>query len=575
MLDRAVAERIAAGEVVERPASVVKELVENSLDAQARSITVEIEGAGLRLIRVVDDGGGIPAADVPLAFARFATSKIVRLEDLEVVRTFGFRGEALPSIAATSHVTLTTRAPDAETATRAVVVAGVVTRVGPHGAPEGTTVEVTRLFFNTPARMKFLKSPTREQALIAETAQRAAMAHPEVTFRLTFDGREAGFWPRAAADLRVAELLAAGSRDDLILVEGPVPGGTLAGWAAQPERSRPNRSGQHLFVNLRPIHSVPLRRAVEQGYAQLVPVGRFPAFALLLDVDPASIDVNIHPRKLEVRFRDESRLFGALVRATRDALLGSPLIRQVGAFPVPGFPPSPGPLAPAGVAPLLPEEASPAAAGALGSSLILAAREAPGGYTPEARKLPPLRPVGQLLATYLVAEGPDSLVLIDQHAAHERVLYERLLAARRKGGVASQGLAVPLTVDLEPSHLELVAGHRDWLESLGFAVEPFGTRTVLLRAMPALVPHAQPDDLLRRAIGALAGDGEGEDPLERLTIATACHSAIRAGDRLTADAIGALIADLAATEDPYTCFHGRPTVIAVPRGMLERWFLRG
>jgi len=284
ILERSVAERIAAGEVVERPASVVKELVENSLDAGATSIAVEVEGAGLHLIRMMDDGEGIAAGDVPLAFQRFATSKIARLEDLEGVRSYGFRGEALPSIAAVARVTLTTRTADAATATRALVTGGTLEHLEAHGAPRGTTVEVSTLFFNTPARLKFLKSPAREQALIADVVQRTAMAAPQVAFRLTFDGREAARWPRATAGQRVADVLNAGRLDELVPLTASVPSGTVRGWLARPERSRPARAGQCLFVNDRPIQSAMLRRAVEQGYAQLVPVGRFPVFALFLDV---------------------------------------------------------------------------------------------------------------------------------------------------------------------------------------------------------------------------------------------------------------------------------------------------
>lgn len=283
VLERSVAERIAAGEVIERPASVVKELVENSLDAGARAITVETEGAGLRLIRVTDDGEGIPADQVGLAFERFATSKIARVEDLERVTSYGFRGEALPSIAAVARVTLTTRTQDAISAVRVVVAGGVPQASGAHGAPPGTTVEVSALFYNTPARLKFLRSPAREQALLAEALQRAAMAHPEVAFRLVADGREAGWWPRTEPVQRVAELLGAGAAQDLIPVRGAVPAGAFHGWLGRPEHGRPNRTGQHLFVNRRPVQSALLRRAAEQGYAQLMPVGRFPACALFVE----------------------------------------------------------------------------------------------------------------------------------------------------------------------------------------------------------------------------------------------------------------------------------------------------
>ncbi len=558
VLERSVAERIAAGEVVERPASVVKELVENSLDAGARTITVEAEGAGLRLIRVTDDGEGIPPDQVGLAFERFATSKIACVEDLERVTSYGFRGEALPSIAAVSRVTLTTRTQDATSAVRVTVAGGEVQAAGAHGAPPGTTVEVISLFYNTPARLKFLRSPAREQALLAEALQHAAMAHPEVAFRLKADGREAGRWPRTESVQRVAELLGAGGAQELVQVRGAVPAGAFHGWLARPEHGRPNRTGQHLFVNRRPVQSALLRRAVEQGYAQLMPVGRFPAFALFVEVDPAALDVNVHPRKMEVRFREESRLFGAVAGGIREALLSSPLIRHA---------------------------ADPAVlrAPAAGETLTLlpgageaAAREAGpiyGSVVP--RRLPMLRPVGQLLNTYILAEAGDGLYLVDQHAAHERVLYERLIAARRRGSVVSQGLAVPLTVELTPAQMALLVGQGDRLAEMGFEVEPFGAGTAILRAVPAAIPGAPSVGLLLRALGSLQEDGEGADPLERIAIATACHTAIRAGDRMSPEAISVLLADLNAAEDPFTCFHGRPTIIALSREQIERWFLRG
>jgi DNA mismatch repair protein MutL len=584
VLERSVAERIAAGEVVDRPASAVKELVENSLDAGACSITVEAGGGGLRLIRVTDDGCGIPAAEVPLAFERFATSKVATVDDLGAVRSYGFRGEALPSIAAVALVTLTTRTPGAGEAARIVVRGGVTESLSAHGAPPGTTVEAATLFFNTPARLKFLKSPAREQALIADVVQRAAVAHPEVTFRLVLGGREAGYWPRAGAGARVADLLASGDTRALVRVDGEVPAGRLTGWLGRPELSRPSRAGQYVFVNRRPVHSSLLRKAVEQAYAQLLPVGRFPVFAVFLELDPASVDVNVHPRKLEVRFRDEGSLFGWVVRTARAALLASPLVRAVPAW-------SPRDAAGAGAA-ASGSVGSGEDVGAIGQagaldhnggriadsgSLLLAsdAREPRAEYAPTAaRLLPVLRPLGQFLNAYILAEGPDGLYLIDQHAAHERVLYERLLSGLRRGGVASQVLAVPLTVDVTPGQMALVAGHIDRLGTLGYQVEAFGSRTLLLRAVPAAGGGGQPDALLLRAIGALAEEAEEDRLLERLAIATACHTAIRSGDRLAPEAVAALLADLARAEDPYTCFHGRPTVIAVPLRQIERWFLR-
>jgi DNA mismatch repair protein MutL len=565
VLDSSVAERIAAGEVVERPASVVKELVENSLDAGARTVTVEIEGAGLRRIRVTDDGAGIDARDIEAAFLRFATSKIAAVEDLETIASYGFRGEALPSIAAISRVTLTSRTLDADAARRAVAAGGAPGPAIAHGAPPGTVVDVESLFFNTPARLKFLKSAAREQALVADVVQRAAMANPDVEFRLRIDGRETYRWPAATAAGRVADLLGAGSVDELIVVDGRVPDGRAFGWLGRPERSRPNRLGQHVFVNRRPIQSALVRRAVEQGYAQLVTVGRFPTFALFLEIDAAFVDVNIHPRKLEVRFRREGDLFGAIATMTRRSLLASPLVRHVDA---------PAAMWSAG-------DLERSASGDRGTYPMPHAQPLetqeplPWQYATDERRLPPMRPLGQVLNMYIVAEGSAGLYVIDQHAAHERVLYERLIDARARGGGSQQLLAVPVTVDLMPSDAARVAEHQDHLAALGFELESFGALTLLIRGIPAQAAGAAPDALVRRAVAALGEEGDRDDVPERLAIATACHTAIRAGDRLGPDAIAALLADLAATDDPFTCFHGRPTVVAISGHELERWFLRG
>lgn len=573
VLEGSVAERIAAGEVVERPASVVKELVENSLDAGASAVEVEIQGAGTRLIRVADDGEGIPFTEVALAFQRFATSKIARLEDLDGVHTYGFRGEALPSIAAVSRIVLITRTEGSAPATRAVVTAGTVEELAVCGAPRGTVVEVERLFYNTPARLKFLKSPAREGSLIAEAVHRAAMANPEVAFRLTLDGRVAGRWPRSSHRERAAGLLGVGDPAELVHGSEAIPGGRLEGWLGRPERGRPNRLGQHVFVNQRSVQSALLRRAVEQGYSQLLPVGRHPVFILFLEVRADWVDVNVHPRKLEVRFKDEGALFGAVARAVRTALLASPLTRSVASGMAerdaagPGATPSP-----LGTA----EDAA-----ALGGSLLwpddssIAEPGEPGSLYSAGRRLPALKPLGQALATYIIAEAPDAIYLVDQHAAHERVLYERLVASRRKGGVPSQVLAVPVTVELPAALMALVAAQQDHLRQAGFDVEPFGSGTAVLRSVPVLAAGAPAEEMFHRALGALAGEGEGNGVFERLCIATACHTAIRAGDRLSTGAMERLLADLAVAEDPFTCFHGRPTAVALPKAQVERWFLRG
>ncbi len=568
VLDRAVAERIAAGEVVERPAAVVKELVENSLDAGARVVTVEVERAGLRLIRVSDDGCGMDPEDAPLAVQRFATSKIFSVADLERVATYGFRGEALPSIAAVSRLELVTRPPTADGGTRVVVVGGGPPVVSAAGTAPGTVVTVTDLFANTPARRKFLKSPAREFALISDAVQRLALAAPTVTFRLRHDGREVLVYPAADPEDRLAQVLGR----DLASAMLPVRGGggevAVGGWVVRPEHARAGRQVDYIFVGGRPVHSRMLSRAILQGYAELLPAGRFPTAAVFLWVDPSLVDVNVHPRKLEVRFTDEHRVFAAVVRAVREALG-----RPQGLRPVPAVPVGASGLPAAAVGEARsradpgarPPEAPAAEAGAVAEVQPL--------YPRPAGRLPPLRLVGQMLATYVLAEAPDGLVLVDQHAAHERVLYERLL--REAGtGSAAQLLALPVPVDLTASEMAVLDEFLPAATALGFLIEPFGETTVLVRGTPAVLSRGAPEDLVRRALGAMVDLHRGDEAVRRLAIATACHTAVRAGDVMTAEEMEALLRDLAATQDPFTCFHGRPTMVWVSRQTLEHWFLR-
>ncbi len=573
LLDRAVADRIAAGEVVERPASVVKELVENSLDAGARTITVEIEQAGLRLIRVSDDGGGMVPEDAPLSVRRFATSKIATAEDLERVATYGFRGEALPSIAAVSRLELATRPADAESGTRVSVTGGAPPVVTAAGAAPGTVVTVRDLFFNTPARRKFLKSPAREFALITEAVQRLSLAAPEVTFRLRHEGREVLIYPAAAPQERLAQVLGRDLAGAMARVRrgSAAPGGmTVTGWAVRPERARPTRTLDYLFVNSRPIQNRLVSRAVLQGYAELLPVGHFPVAVISLDLDPASLDVNIHPRKLEVRFTDEHRVFTTVTRAVREALLGPEALRHI-------------PEAPPGVT-VLPAErlggptsldaVGMAGEGAEAVAMAAGVAETAPFYPPGPGPLPPMRLLGQILRTYLVAEVPGGLVLIDQHAAHERILYERLLRDATDGQGSAQMLAVPVPVDLSAAEAGVLDEFLPASARLGFTLEPFGGSTLLVRAVPAALVRRSPEAIVRRALAALIEPRDGDEAMQRLAIATACHTAVRAGDVLTAEEMAALLRDLAATEDPFTCFHGRPTMVRVSREALERWFLR-
>ncbi len=558
ILDPSVADRIAAGEVVERPASVVKELVENSLDAGAGRIVVEVAGAGLDLIRVADDGCGIHPEDVPLAVRRFATSKIATTEDLQEVRSFGFRGEALPSIAAVSLLELVSAVPGEPAGRRLRVRGGEVELDEPVGAPPGTVVTVRHLFFNTPARRKFLKSPAREFALIVDAVDRLALAAPQVAFSLIHAGAEVLRYPPADPPDRLAAVVGRDAAGRMLPVDDRSGGIRVWGWAGRPELARTTRSLQHLCVNRRPVHSRALTAAVEEAYHQLLPASRHPAFVLFVEVPPGRVDVNVHPRKLDVRFDDERAVCAAAFRAVRAAVQRASLIPAVTAagWGTPG---------PAGVS----------------EPLDLAVPQVPAGpeapvEVPAAGRLPALRLLGQVHRTYLLAEGPDGLVLIDQHAAHERVLYERLIERRRAGVADGQELVPPAVVRLRPPEAALLASCREALADLGCVVEDFGEDAVLVRSVPAIAARLSPDRLLAGLLADLAADRprEVEDLLERLTIATACRSAVRAGDVLTPAEMASLLADLARTRDPFTCFHGRPTLVAVPRTTLESWFLR-
>ena len=571
VLPPAAAERVAAGEVVERPASVVKELVENSLDAGARRITIEIDGAGSRLIRVSDDGAGIPAEQLRLAFERFATSKIRSADDLRSVSTYGFRGEALPSIAAVARVTVVTRTVGASTAAALAVAGG---RRGPAtetGAAEGTTVTVEGLFYNTPARLRFLKSPAREAAVIVETVQALALAAPGVAFRLIDAGREVLWLPPESSEDRDRRVLGPALRDHTLTIDAR---GTTAitGVLGTPQVAQARRSHQWFLVNGRPVRSPMLARALDQAYHTLIPDGRTPAAVLHLRVRPEALDVNIHPRKIEVRFAEERIVFNDVVREVRRVLHAAALVHTA---------PGEGPRAADRRGAVLDLPADDAAGAA--------AEESVGydGLDAEMRSLwnaeaqvspwPTICVLGQLALTYVVGDAGGELVLVDQHAAHERVLYESLLARRRAGGAQAQGLVTPAVVELSSAEDVLVAELGPALAALGFEVEPFGRATIRLLAVPAIAANRDPVTLFRSCLADLGderGEHAGRDLEERLAIATACHTAVRAGDRLDHVQMMALLNELARTEDPYSCFHGRPTMVRVPPRELERWFYR-
>ena len=562
ILSPEVAAKIAAGEVVERPASVVKELVENGLDAGAHSIHIETADGGRRLIRVLDDGCGIPAAEVELAFARYSTSKLARAADLECIYTLGFRGEALASIAAVSQVTLISRTSDEELGALIHLEGGKVVHREGRGHPQGTAVTVETLFYNTPARRKFLRASSTERRHITTVVARYAMAYPEVRFTLIHDGRLA-LQTTGRGDLREVCIQAYGlevARELLPLKreEGEEPI-RVSGLISPPTIHRANRDQLTFFVNRRWVQDRMLAFAVEEAYHTLLPPGQHPIAVVELTLDPVQVDVNVHPAKSEVRFRDSSAVFRAMQRRVR-----STLVRET---PIPTMRLTPQVefhrweairgVEPAGV-----------------RQLPLSIERSEGAA--EQRRLPPLRVIGQVSQAYIIAEGPGGMYLVDQHAAHERVLYEQLRDQQRGLGVVAQGLLSPQAVELTAEQKAILEEYGDQLGRLGFELEPFGGQTVLIRALPALLQKSDPAHLLAGVLDDLAAEseplaGEGEARL----MATVCkQAAIKMGQTLSLEEMRELIRQLEQVEMPRTCPHGRPTMIHLSQAQLEREFGR-
>jgi DNA mismatch repair protein MutL len=584
LLPPEVAGKIAAGEVVERPASVVKELVENSLDAGATDISVEIREGGRRLIRAADNGSGIAADEVPLAFARHATSKLLDVQDLDCIATLGFRGEALASIAAVSQVTILTRPREQTMGLLLRAEDGRVVRQEGRGCPAGTVVTVEHLFRNIPARLKFLRQPQTEAGHIHTVVTQYALAYPSVRFNLVADGRSA-FQSTGSGNLYDVLVIVFGLEvaENMLEVKEPGngaevptgrPGPSIFGYTSTPALHRANRSYISFFVNQRWVQDRSLAHAVAQAYHTLLPVGRNPVAVILLEIDPAEVDVNVHPTKREVKFRDGRRVFSAVQRAVRHTL--------VEGVPVPAYAQSPRTWP----TPDWERRASLLSAGqeaAASSQLALelyrpADAGEPGGPLQPIGpvRLPLLRVVGQVGQTYIVAEGPQGMYLIDQHAAHERVLYEQMVAEHGRQAVSSQTLLEPLALDLDPMLAGVLAEHLALLCQVGFDLEPFGGTSYLLRAVPSVlvVPDVEAAvldilEMLRQGEDLLASQAEGQ------LIAAVCkRAAIKAGQTLSVDEMQQLVRQLEQCEAPRTCPHGRPTVLHFSVEQLEKEFGR-
>lgn len=569
-----VASQIAAGEVIERPASVVKELLENSLDADAKTVTIMIEDAGKKLIEVADDGSGIPSAELELAVSRHATSKLVRSDDLFSISTLGFRGEALASIGSVSRMTITSRVKKEKEGTRIKVEGGTPGKLTKVGATVGTTVRVEDLFYNVPARLKFLKTDVTERRTVDSLVTRYALAYPDKRFKLS-EGKSITLQTAGDGDRRsiLAALYGVDLARQMLEVMAEEEGYRLTGFISPTSLTRSNRKEITFFINGRWVHEVSLNTALLQAYHTMLMVGRYPLTTLFLEIDPQAVDVNVHPAKAEVRFRDTDKVFSFVQRSVRKALLAY--------SPVPNVAPSLW-----GTTRTVPSESKPSSVGldwaiahdepAGGAKLEAGDDEAVSGGQGSFERVPLLRLVGQIGATYLVAEGPDGLYLIDQHAAHERVLFEKLMAQHEMKNIPSQALLNPEVVTVPPGSAKLLMEQISALKHFGFDVEEFGPNTFQVRAMPTLFMGSNPASALHVLVEDFEED---ETPLQneieaKLAARVCKRMAVKGGQALTSEEQRALLTDLEACDSPRTCPHGRPTMIHLSVDMLERQFGR-
>jgi DNA mismatch repair protein MutL len=579
--------RIAAGEVVERPASVAKELIENAIDAGAHRIDVTIAGGGLRLIRVVDDGSGMNAGDLVLAVERHATSKLAD-DDLSSIVTLGFRGEALPSIGAVGRLTIQSRAAGASEASEIAVDAGRKSKLKPAALATGTLVEVRDLFYATPARLKFMKSERVEVAAVSDMVKRLALARPEIAFSLTADERAAFRLEACPPELmdhglaRLGRILGPDFVKDALPVRAARGEATIEGFAGLPTLHRPNSLHLYLAVNGRPVRDKLLAGTVRAAYGDLVPHGRYPILALFLTLPPQEVDVNVHPAKTELRFRDPNGIRSLIIGALRDALgaAGHRATASLSKAALARMAPPPRPM---------PERAGASAFGfAERNQAPLGPVAAPSadtrGHDHQAEALGPSYPLGAARAqfhdTFIIAETDDALVIVDQHAAHERLVYEHLKRALANGGISRQLLLIPEVVELDDDAAACLCAAAAELERLGLVIEPFGSGSVLVREVPALLGTCNVKGLLADLAGELAEAESADDAellagrLDQVLSTMACHGSVRAGRRLNPEEMNALLRDMERTPFSGQCNHGRPTYIELKLADIEKLFSR-
>ncbi|MFL6956627.1 DNA mismatch repair endonuclease MutL [Nocardiopsis yanglingensis] len=615
--------QIAAGEVVERPASVVKELVENAIDAGASRVDIDLEEGGVRLIRIRDNGSGIAPEQLPLAVSRHATSKIADLDDLESVATLGFRGEALPSIASVSRFTLSSRRAHDEHGSALQIEGGKIGEVTPRAHAPGTTVEVRELFYNVPARRKFLRAERTELGHIEEWLRSLALARPDVELRVSHNGKASRRYKPGDlySDARLAETLGEDFANQAVRVDHSGAGLRLHGWIAQPHYSRASADQQYLYVNGRSVRDRSVAHAVKMAYGDVLYHGRQPAYVLFLELDPTRVDVNVHPAKHEVRFRDSRLVHDFVYRTLKDALADTRAgmsAQEIGAGPVHPADATAAPMASSAGASgfgLVRGPAPGAGSGGGGGGfsgwrpqqpLGLQVADAPAAYaalyaapagaergaalpsmptenglpvTSADAGVPPLGyAIAQLHGIYILAENAEGLIVVDMHAAHERIGYERLKNAHDGIGLQSQPLLVPITLAVGEREADTAESEAETLAALGFEVTRAGPGSLHVRSIPALLAHAEPEGLLRDVLTDLREHGQSRrvaSARDELLSTMACHGAVRANRRLTVPEMNALLRDMEITERSGQCNHGRPTWARFSLAEIDRWFLRG
>jgi DNA mismatch repair protein MutL len=592
VLTEEIANKIAAGEVVERPASIVKELVENSIDAGACDIRVELGKGGCESIAVIDNGSGIEYEDVPLVFERHATSKIHHFEDIYRVASFGFRGEAMPSIASIARVEVITRRSEDLAGTRAVVEKGVIKEIAPAGSPAGTQIHVTKIFENVPARRKFLKTESTERGLCLDAIARLALAHPEISFKVFANGREIFAAPEAKdISERIAFVMGADFSDHCISLDAEKESVKLSGFISRPEFTRSNSKNIFLFVNKRFVRDNSVSHAVLTAYRQIIEARRYPAAVLFLDLPGSDVDVNVHPAKMEVRFKDSRNIYDLVYRTIGESLAASDAPK--GSFvyrlephektPTPGFR-RPAENFPSGSAGLYSRQNLQQA---ISSDLLSrtpaelkGVREASGtgsySLPNEQIVFTNYRYLGQFANTYLIFAGEGGFILIDQHAAHERIVFEKLKKSS-EGKIISQPLLLPEVVSLSPGQITLFASYIDFLRQIGLEIEIFGRDAIVVKALPDILPQIQSREIIADIADQLADQNKLPDLQERkekILASLACRAAIKANTMLSPEEVTALARDLEVTPFNSTCPHGRPIIVKFSLGEIERMFKR-